>query len=100
MTRDWSAMRAKVDREGRCRVCASRISIEAAHIIPRSRSTDPIAEHELNCCPLCPLDHLAYDRRQLDLLPHLSTEEQAHAVLVAGGLVNAFERVTSERWST
>lgn len=51
--------------------------------------------------PLCPASvsdcHGRYDRHELDLLPYLTVEEQARAVLDAGGIVAAYRRVTGSR---
>jgi 5-methylcytosine-specific restriction endonuclease McrA len=92
-------MRAKVGEENRCRVCAIPDSVkplEAAHIIARAHARPGLdwAEHEHNCVPLCRNCHSAYDFRELDLLPFLSREEQAHAVLLAGGIITALERLS------
>lgn len=81
MKRNWSQARAKVDREGECRICTARRDLESAHIIPRSlgggQSEDAIV-------PLCPDCHRKYDSGSLDLLPALSYAEQAEAVRVVG----------------
>jgi 5-methylcytosine-specific restriction endonuclease McrA len=95
-------MRQKVSDESRCRVCAipeSVKSLEAAHVVARAHARPGLdwAEHEHNCVPLCRHCHAAYDLRELDLLPFLSREEQSHAVLLAGGIVTAYERLTGER---
>lgn len=93
--------------EQRCRACAIPASVkplEAAHIVARAHARPGLdwAEHEHNCVPLCGGPHgchAAYDRRDLDLLPFLTREEQSHAVLLAGGLVTALERLSGEKWS-
>lgn len=47
--------------------------------------------------PLCRRCHARYDAAQLDLLPFLSPAEQAHAVLLAGGIVAALRIITGRR---
>jgi hypothetical protein len=42
--------------------------------------------------------HRRYDMGDFDLLPHLSLEEQAHAV-AHRGLVQALQELTGERWA-
>jgi hypothetical protein len=86
--RDWSAARAKVDDEGRCRCeilghCQGRL--QAAHTIGRqydvvlgprgSMYVDP-----LDIVPLCAYHHRLYDQKRLDLLPYTFLKEQAKAV--------------------
>ena len=100
--RDWVAARSKVDREGQCRVggrvCAPP---EAAHIVARARTPpDPLgAEHPDNIIPLCPGHHQSYDRRELDILPYLTTPERVMGVrLMHGDLIGFLERTTGERW--
>lgn len=100
-------MRRKCAEEGRCRVCAvpqTVKALETAHIIARAR-TQPgstAGDHPLNAVPLCHACHRSYDRQghgpQLDLLPHLDRGEQAKAVELAGGILNALHRITGEDW--
>jgi hypothetical protein len=47
--------------------------------------------------PLCRKHHRAYDAHELDLLPYLTVEEQAQAVLDAGGLELARNRICGGR---
>lgn len=94
MARDWTAARAKVDREP-CRVCLSPF-VDAAHIIPRSRATPGPGEDARNIVPLCRKHHVEYDQGRLDLLPYLTREEQAYAVELVG-LYEAYRRTTNER---
>lgn len=89
MTRDWTAARAKCDAEGMCRACGATPT-EAAHIIARRHGG---GDDPLGICPLCRDCHRAYDDLRLDLLPHLTREEQAHAVLTAG-LYRAYQRIS------
>jgi hypothetical protein len=102
MKRDWRAARAKVEAEGRCRVCGrSDLRLEAAHIVSRARVRPGAGEDPANIVPLCARDcHARYDRRALDLLPYLTRVEQAKAVeLHPGGLLGAVERITGERFA-
>jgi 5-methylcytosine-specific restriction endonuclease McrA len=93
MSRDWSEALDKKRREGRCRACSSSSQLEAAHVIPRSLGGD---QHELATVPLCRSCHRAYDSRELDLLPHLTHAEQAHAVGLVG-MFTAWHVITGER---
>jgi hypothetical protein len=80
-----------------CIVCGGR-PVDPAHLVPRSLGgcDDP------DC--VVPLDrrcHRAYDRGELDLLPHLEPRhraELAHAV-VHIGLLCLLRRLTGARWS-
>lgn len=96
MERDWAAARAKVDAEALCRVCKqlSPARIEAAHIIARAVVPGPEAMDPLNIVPLCGECHSQYDRRRLDLLPYLTVDEQAFAVICARGIFAANRRIT------
>lgn len=92
--RDWTAARAKVeaDNNGRCRVCRDT-PVDAAHVIPRS--IDP---RESNMGPdsvvgLCRRCHTAYDAHELDLLAHLTLDEQLAAVYAAGSIARALQIV-------
>jgi len=96
MKRDWSEARAKVDAEGRCRVCGwgeGLVKLEAAHVISRAQggTDDP-----RGIVPLCWECHRAFDARRLDLLPFLMNDEQAYAVSLVG-IVSAYRRLTGER---
>ena len=95
--RDWSDAVQKRDAEGRCRVCHIERGLEMAHITGRRNDqpkpgTKTLYVHPDSIVPLCSVDHRAYDARELDLLPYLTTEEQARAVLDAGSLTLAFRR--------
>lgn len=81
MKRDWTAPLAKKFEEGKCRVCRKPGALDAAHVIPRSLGGD---EHPDATIPLCRSCHQAYDLHTLDLLPHLTKDEQAHAVKLVG----------------
>lgn len=101
MKRSWEAARAKVDREGCCRVCSGGLP-QAAHVIGRDhdRHDDDgvVRVNPADIVPLCARHHTAYDARQLDLLPHLTKDEQAQAVLHVG-IIRAYHRITSSQGS-
>lgn len=98
--RYWDDAVAKVQREGRCRVCGSRSGVEFAHTVGRKYD----ARVELDDgsvviyvdpddgVPLCREHHFAYDRHELSVLEYLSLEEQAAAVLHVG-VVRALRRL-------
>ncbi len=107
LRRDWSAARAKLEREGKCRVCGTTRDLQCSHTIGRKYQDVPVVGprggkvwlvKEDAVVPLCgPTPqgcHGKYDRRELDLLPYLSVEEQVYAVECAGGIVRAFRRLT------
>lgn len=103
--RVWTAALAKVQAEGRCRVCGEdRAKLDAAHTIGREhdhlidpeqpgmgRFVDP-----LDVVPLCRRHHDEFDGRastRLDLLPYLSKAEQAAAVRHVG-IIGALRRLS------
>lgn len=98
--RDWKEARAKVDREGCCRVCRSTVDVQAAHVIGRrydelvigARGGKRMRVRAVDVVPLCPRCHGRYDRRDLDLLPYLTWEEQAAAVATSG-IAGAVRRI-------
>lgn len=96
MKRDWRKARAKVEQEGRCRVCHTGSGLEAAHTIGRKHDDKSGIVNPLDIVPLCREHHLQYDGRRLDLLPYLTYEEQARAVSHVG-LVGAYRRLSNER---
>lgn len=79
--RDWTEGRAKVDREGKCRMCPSRDGIQAAHIVPRSLGGEM---ESLDFVPLCQSCHSKFDRHEIDLLPALTFAEQGRAASLIG----------------
>ena len=91
--REWSAAHAKVEQEGRCRVCRSLTELDPAHIVPRSLGG---GQADLAVVPLCRTCHTAFDSHRLDLLPFLTYEEQAEAVRVLG-IERARRRLGGER---
>jgi len=79
-----------------CIVCGSDRRIDPAHLVPRSLGGcgDPLC-----VIPLCRQHHRAYDRGELDLLPHLepgSRAQLAHAVSHVG-LIGAIRQITGSR---
>ncbi len=103
--RDWTAAIAKVQEEGMCRYCGLSQDLQAAHVIGREHDPLEIGPRggEMRVVlpeaivPLCSFHHQVYDVRQLDLLPFLYVDEQAHAVRVAGGITQALRRITGNR---
>lgn len=103
MRRDWREALRKVNREGQCRVCKSRVNLEAAHTISR-RLQDVVVEGPRGgtmllvkadaIVPLCESCHRSYDARELDLLPYLFLPEQVYAVETAGGMASANKRLS------
>lgn len=94
MKRDWTEAWLKVRSEGHCRVCGSVFQLDPAHVIDRSIGGKQEAD---SIVPLCRSCHDAYDGsgpngQTLDLLPHLTKDEQAEAVRVLG-LTRALARL-------
>lgn len=84
--------RTKV-RDERCRIC-KRSPCDPAHVIARAQGGCDQPECVV---PLCRECHRTYDQGTgFDLLPFLTSGEQAHAVLHAG-IVGAYRRTTGER---
>lgn len=83
--RIWKDARAKVEAEGRCRVCHITRGLQAAHITRRefdrpkpgqkTRWVDPDS-----IVPLCPPCHRSYDAHELSILAHLTHAEQVRAL--------------------
>lgn len=91
-----TAQRSKAKQEGTCRVC-KREGVDPAHVTPRSVGGCHDPECVIALCRSC---HGRYDRQQypwLDVLPLLTTAEQAHAVSHLG-IVGALERTTNIGW--
>ena len=88
--RDWGPGIVKVQAEGQCRVCGRSDALDPAHIVPRSRGGDMAAE---NIVPLDRDCHTAYDSGELELLPYLTLEEQAHAAGLVG-IAEVYRRTT------
>lgn len=93
MSRNWAAAKKKLLDEGACRICGATGSLDPAHVIPRSLGGDMHADATV---PLCRSHHSAFDAHDLDLLPVLTRDEQAHAVRLVG-LYSAYRQITGER---
>ena len=99
-----NAAHAKVEREGRCRVCGDRKveHLDAAHTWDRSLGATGYADPDL-IVPLCSKIkggtgcHDAYDSASLDLLPYLTLAEQLALVRAAGGIERARDRAIGRR---
>ena len=76
--------------------CGADKRIDPAHLIPRSLGGcgDPPC-----VVPLCRRCHRAYDRGELDLLPHLEPAWRAQLAHAVGhlGLIGALRRVSGQR---
>jgi hypothetical protein len=89
------AQRAKVQRQG-CRITGEHGGhVHPAHICDRGLGG---CDHEDCVIGLRADYHRLYDMQQLDVLPHLTKEEQAHLVSHVG-LISALEQSTGERWA-
>lgn len=91
----------KVKREG-CRLSAlhdstlsSEIVVDPAHVTPRALGG---CDEALCVIGLTRHNHLCYDRGELDILPWLSLEEQAHAVSHLG-ILGALRRTTGDEYA-
>jgi hypothetical protein len=93
--RNWTAAHNKVRDEIYCRVCDKQAD-DAAHIVPRSLGGGMTAEAIV---PLCRGHHTDYDAHKLDLLEHLTYEEQAEAVRVIG-IERARQRLAPSLYGT
>jgi hypothetical protein len=113
--RDWTAARAKVEGEGRCRACREpRLDLEAAHVIGREHDFERpirwpsdvawitrgrVIVAPTRIVPLCPPCHRAQHDDRLTLLGLLDTDEQTQAVADAGGIMNALEQLAPAIWA-
>jgi len=104
--RDWTDARAKVEAEGCCRICKrSDRKLEAAHVLGRQHDEPKVNKatgetlKELyvdpnRIVPLCgPFPegcHGDVDYNRVNLVHHLTIEEQVQAVRDAGGIAPAF----------
>jgi hypothetical protein len=110
LKRDWTDARAKVEAEGYCRLCkhpdTATHPLEAAHILgreydkPKRSALDPtnrvlkeLYVHPDRIVPLCgPFPdgcHGDVDHHRVNLVHHLTLEEQLQAVKDAGGIAPA-----------
>lgn len=88
--------RAKV-RGQRCLVCGKR-PVDPAHLVARARGGCDHPDCVVAVCRAC---HRAFDRGELDLLPHLEPDHRAelsHAVSHSG-LLALLLRLTGVRWA-
>jgi hypothetical protein len=79
-----------------CLVCGGR-PVDPAHLVPRSLGGCDKPDCTV---ALCRAHHRAYDRGELDLLPHLEPgfrAELAHGLLHLG-LLGLLRRVSGTRW--
>jgi cytochrome c553 len=98
MVRDWSAAWHKVEQEGKCRACPEKRP-DPHHIVSRSRhATNAELDRPENIVPLCRECHDKAHTAKLDLLPFLKAHEQAYAVFICGGLIEALQAITHQRW--
>lgn len=102
LNRSWHEAVAKLNAEGRCRVCKSSDTLEAAHTIGRAKQDVQTSKTKLlvkaECIvPLCRPDHQAYDAHRLDLLPFLDLWEQLAAVEAADGIEPARNRLRGRK---
>lgn len=86
--RSWTEAHRKCEEEETCRVCDQPAS-DPAHIVPRSLGGGMSADAVV---PLCRGHHDLYDGHELDLLPHLTRQEELEAVRVLG-LARAYRRL-------
>lgn len=107
--RDWTDARAKVEEEGCCRICKTKArKLEAAHVIGRqhdepkvNKATGEILKelyvHPDRIVPLCgPFPegcHGDVDYNRVNLVHHLTIEEQVQAVKDAGGIAPAWVKL-------
>jgi hypothetical protein len=91
--------RAKVEAEGRCRVCGTNASkCDAAHLWPRSMGGGGFDTPDL-VIPLCSRIkggtgcHDEFDAHRLDVLEHLTLDEQLATVRAAGSIERARQRL-------
>lgn len=91
------AQRVKAKAADVCRACGgprtAAVPLHPAHIVDRSLGG---CDDQLCVWEGCPSCHRLYDDGDLDLLPVISKEEQAHAVLHVG-LIGALRRITNDR---
>jgi hypothetical protein len=101
MERYWQGALDKVRREGRCRVCGSTGSVQAAHTVGRVHDrkveledgSTAIYVDPNDIVPLCVDHHADYDQNRLSLIEHLTRAEQASAVRHLG-IARALDRLS------
>ena len=93
--RNWDDAIEKCRDEGKCRVCKVQRGLDCAHLAPRTHDRPKhvgqkrLYVHPDNAVPLCSHCHYGFDHSELDVLPHLTLEEQLHVVRTLGGLEQA-----------
>lgn len=96
--RIWKDARAKVEAEGRCRICHIERGLQAAHVTRREFDAPKPGQKTRwvnpdSIVPLCPVCHSSYDRHELSILAHLTHAEQRKA-LEDMGTIEAVRRRT------
>lgn len=101
--RDWGEALAKVEAEGRCRVCrasSQEKKVDAAHTLGRRHDQagedGVIVVRAVDTVPMCRPCHGDFDAHRLDLVPHLTHAEMAAAVGHVG-IVSALRRLQGRR---
>lgn len=83
--RNHRAMQTALASSPQCRTCGTTTGLQVHHVVPRRR-TQKGAEAQDNLVVLCVTCHRAVHDKDIDLQSYLTTEEQAHAVLLTGSL--------------
>lgn len=110
--RDWTDARAKVDEEGSCRICKRSAApghpLEAAHVLGREHDEPKVSAHTgeilkalyvhpdrivVLCGPFPEGCHGDVDYNRVNLVHHLTIEEQIQAVKDAGGIAPAWVKL-------
>lgn len=98
--RDWTDAHAKVEKEACCRICKrTDRPLEAAHVLGREHDEPKVSRGRVlkelyvapdrivpACGPFPDGCHGDVEYRRINLLPHLTLEEQLQAVTDAGGI--------------
>lgn len=110
--RIWDDARAKVEEEGRCRICGRAQDLEAAHIMgrkydrPASPGSKTLYVNPESIVPLCgswngsaqASCHHRVDAHELDLLGYLTQPEQVQAVMDCGSIETARRRLAPSEY--
>lgn len=95
--KDWSAARAKVAAEGRCRCgCGATEGLQAAHVLGQRYDRDGFVYPD-HVIPLARPCHESYDAHRLNIRPLLTADEWEAAVLLVGE-GPALRRVMGREW--
>jgi hypothetical protein len=92
-----AAQKAKVELQGprlATTLSTPGETVDPAHVVPRGIGG---CDHEDCVIGLRRADHRAYDRDELDVLPYLTLDEQAHAASHLG-LLGALKRTTGDTY--